>query len=370
MTRRPQHWVIGGFILLAVFVTALVVVSLLLSGGFGLPATFQVLPGEVTLHPKEGWQFRAVSDDRLMPGVKWTATGGVIGSEGFYTAPDIPGDYQIIAQHPSSDYRAAATVHVVAVGGVTAEPSPSPTEAAAIIQPTAAPTVAAVALTSASPTSAPIPTQTPAPMPATFLDGAGDLVNFDTLEPVAIAPPGTDIRAACFDDGRRLVRAVPEGLAGEIGDWDTEKNVILWIMFHEPIPTAADMERFWLFALDTDGSVTTGRPVDEGKINPDIGAEVTVGVHSNPAAGIELIPYVLVWNARLITSEPQAVDIEARLNAARDVLFIRISAEQLAAAIRTLSGVEPNWDQTVGRALATATTGEGLVADFAPERPQ
>ena len=135
MVRRPQNWVIGGFILLAVFVIAFVLVNLLLSQGFGLPATFLVLPSDVTLNPGEGWQFRAVAGDRAMPGVKWTATDGKIGPEGFYVAPHTPGDYQIIAQHPNSDYRAAATVHVIATDGITTEQPPSPTEAAPLVQP-------------------------------------------------------------------------------------------------------------------------------------------------------------------------------------------------------------------------------------------
>jgi hypothetical protein len=165
------------------------------------------------------------------------------------------------------------------------------------------------------------------------------------------------------------MQAVPEELAGEISDWNTEENLVLWLTFHEPVPAVSDVERYWIFALDADGNTETGRPVGEGIINPDIGVEATIGVRSDPAAGIELAPYIMVWNARLVTSESQALDLEARLNATRDALFIRVPAELLTETIRTLSEVEPNWDQTIGRALATAATGEGAVADFAPERP-
>jgi hypothetical protein len=375
MARRPQNWVIGGFILLAVFVIALVLIDLLLSRGIGLPATFLISPGEIILTPGEGWQFRAVAGERTMPGVKWTATGGDIGPEGFYVAPDTPGDYQIIAQHPNSSYRAAATVHVVNTENAGTEQSISPTESVTSVQPTTAFTTAPKATpaeqTPAEPTSAPTtaPTQTSSPSPSIFFDGVGDLVSFDTLEPVSVAPPGTDIRAACFSGGRQLMRTIPAELAGEISDWDTEENLILWLAFHQPVPTASDMERFWIFALDTDGDTATGRPVGEGIINPDIGVEATIGVHSDPATGIELAPYILVWNARLATSESQTLDLEARLSAARDALFIRVPVGSLTETIKTLSKVEPNWDQTIGRALATATTSEGTVADFAPERP-
>lgn len=376
MSRRPQQWVIGGFILLAVFVIAFVLASLLLSQGVGLPATFLVLPSEVTLKPGEGWQFRAIAIDRTVPGVKWTATDGDIGPEGFYVAPDTPGDYQIIAQHPNSDYRAAATVHVIATDGITTEQPLSPTEPEALVQPTSAstatPTTTPTEAASAEPTPVPstaAPTRTSSPSTSIFFDDVGDLVSFDTLTPIAIAPSGTDIRAACFDGERQLMRTVPGELTSEISDWDAGENLILWLTFHEPVPATPDMERFWIFALDADGNTTTGRPVGEGKINPDIGVEATIGVHSNPAAGIELAPYVLVWNARLVTSEPQVLDLEARLSAARDALFIRVPAESLAETIRTLSEIEPDWDQAVGRALATATTDEGAVADFAPERP-
>jgi hypothetical protein len=371
MARRPQHWVIGGFILLAVFVIALVLANLLLSQGIGLPAIFLILPNEVTLNPGDSWQFRAVAGDRLMPGVEWTATGGDIGPEGFYVAPDIPGDYQIIAQHPNSNYRSAATVHVVATNGITTEPPPGPMETVMPVQsttiPSTPPTVTSVAPTSSSPTTA--PTQTPIPTSMVFLDVASDLVNFDTLEPVTIAPPGTDIRVACFNGERQLMRTIPRELATEINDWNTEENLVLWLAFHEPVPTAPDMERFWIFALDTDGDTTTGRPVGEGIINPDIGTEATIGVHSNPAAGIELAPYALIWNDRLGTSETQILELEARLSTTRGALFVRVPVELLAGTIRTLSEVEPDWDKTIGRALTTATTDEGTIADFAPERP-
>jgi hypothetical protein len=373
MARRPQHWVIGGFILLAVFVIAFVLVNLLLSQGIGLPATFLVLPSEVILNPREGWQFRAIAGNRIIPGVKWMATGGDIGPEGFYVAPDTPGDYQIIAQHPNSSYRSAATAHVVATDGITTEQPPGPTESTHPGQPTPAST-ATLAMTPTGPTVEPTPvppttvsTRTPSPSPSFLFDNVGDLASFDTLVPIAIAPPGTDIRAVCFDGGRQLVRTIPGELAGEISDWNTEENLILWLTFHEPVPTASDMERYWIFALDADGNTATGRPVGEGIINPDIGVEATIGVYS--ATGIELAPYALVWNARLATSEPQALDLEARLSAARGALFIRVPVESLTETIRTLSEVESNWDQAVGRALATAATGEGVVADFAPERP-
>jgi hypothetical protein len=232
---------------------------------------------------------------------------------------------------------------------------------------TTAPTVTSVAPTPPSPT--PASTQTTAPIPALFFDGVSDLVSLDTLEPAAIAPPGADIRAACFTDGRQLVRTIPGELAGEIGDWNAEENLILWLTFHEPVPTVPDVERYWIFALDTDANTATGRPLGEGKINPDIGVEATIGVHSNPAAGTELTPYILIWNVRLGNSEYKTLDLETRLSTARDALFIRVPMGSLTETIRTLSKVEPNWDQAIGRALATAITGEGTVADFAPERP-
>jgi hypothetical protein len=300
-----------------------------------------------------------------MPGVKWTASDGDIGPEGFYVAPDTPGDYQIIAQHPNSEYRTAVTVHVVATEDVITE-QPSSTKTAIPVQ-TTIPTVTPTASTPSSPS--PAPTQTSASASMVFFDAVGDLVSFDTLEAVAIAPPGTDIRAACFSSERQLMRTVPEELASEISDWNAEENLVLWLTFHEPVPMVPDMERYWIFALDTDGNTATGRPIDEGKINPDIGVEVTIGVHSNPTAGIELSPYMMIWNTRLATSELVAMELDARLSTTRDALFVRIPEKQLAETIRAVSGVEPNWNQAVGRALATATTNEGTVADFAPERP-
>jgi hypothetical protein len=371
MSRRPQHWVIGGFILLAVFVIALLLANLLLSQGIGLPAVFLIFPDKVTLNPGESWQFRAVAGDRLMPGVEWTATGGDIGPEGFYVAPDTPGDYQIIAQHPNSTYRAAATVHVIATGSIATESPANPIETITPVQskpiPTTEPTETSAAPTSSSP--APVPTQTSTPISTVFIDSASDLVSFDTLEPVALAPPGTDIRATCFDEELGLVQTIPKELRGDISDWDLGTNMILWATFHEPVPTIPDMERYWIFALDVDGDTATGRPIGEGIINPDLGVEATLGVHSNPEAGIELAPYALLWNDRLGTSETQTLELEARLSATRGTLFVRIPLELLTETIRALSEVEPNWNRAIGRTLSTATTGERTVADFAPERP-
>jgi hypothetical protein len=78
---------------------------------------------------------------------------------------------------------------------------------------------------------------------------------------------------------------------------------------------------------------------------------------------------MLAWNATIGNSEARTMDLEARLSTTRDALFIRIPAEPLAETIRSLSKVESDWSQTFGRVLATATTSEGTVVDFAPERP-
>jgi hypothetical protein len=209
----------------------------------------------------------------------------------------------------------------------------------------------------------------PSPTPAALLDGSGDLVAYDTLTPVTAAPPGADIRLACFDAERRFVETLPEELAAQVGDWDAAQNLILWMAFHQPIPAAPDVEQYWLFSLETDGNDATGRPKEDGVINPDMSPEVTVGVHSDPATGLTFSPYLMVWNAQAGDSEYRTVEMETRLSPARDVLFVRVPWDTLATLVRELSQAQPDRARLTGRAATLTTTAEGKVADFFPERP-
>jgi len=361
------RWVVWGFILLAVLVIALVAAVTLLPKTVGLPQTFQVIPGEPTLCLGQGRQFRAVHEQSPVHGVAWETTGGVIGPEGFYVAPDTPGDHLVSAQHPQTSFSASATVHVIQcvtepASAPPAGPTPTPVPPAATVTPIPLPP------TPTPPTTAPTQTPSPPPAPPAFLDASGDLINSETLTPATGVPVGSDIQGACFDQDRHLVRTVPGELMAEAG-WDAADSVVLWMTLHEPIPEAIGTDRYWLFALDTDDNIETGRRAGDGLINPDMGVEITIGVRSTPADGDELEPYMFVWNIHTGDSERKTEGVEAHLSTTRDVLLVRVPLGLLTDLIKTLSQAEPDWDRATGRAATLVMTDAGMAADFFPERP-
>ena len=359
MGSQARRWIVGIFILLIALVVAFVVLILMLPAWFGPPATFDISPSKVTLLPGQGWQFQAVHEGKPLRGIRWAATGGTIGAEGFYIAPSELGDYQVIAQHPSEPYSAVATVHVVQDTTVTIVPTALPTLTQTAIVPTETPI---------PPTPTPTQTPTPTPIPETLFDASGDLFDFNTLQPFTHTLPSSDIKLACLDEELRLMRTLPPELAGEVGDWNTEENLILWIVLHEPISPTLNVETSWLFALDTDNDPATGRPPGSGQINPELGAEVTIGVHST-ASGAGFDPYMYVWKVASSDFELTAIDLETRLNTARDTILIRVPVKELTDAIREFAQTEPDWDEAVGRSATLAIVGEVMVADFYPELP-
>jgi hypothetical protein len=366
MGSQARRWIIGTFILLIALVAAFVVLNLMLPTWFGPPATFDISPSEVTLLPGQGWQFQAVHEGRSVHGIQWAATDGTIGAEGFYIAPPEPGDYQIIAQHPSKPYSAVAMVHVVQDTTITEVPSDLPTLTQTATVPTETP--APPTPTPKQPTSTPTQTPTPTPIPETLFDDSGDLFDFNTLQPFTYTLPGSDIKLACLDEDLRLMRTVPPELASEVGDWNTEENLILWITLYEPVSATLNVETSWLFALDTDNDPATGRPPGSGQINPELGTEVTIGVHS-AASDVGFDPYMYVWKAASSDFELAAIDLETRLSTARDTILIRVPVEELTNAIREFAQTEPDWDEAVGRSATLAIVGEVMVADFYPELP-
>jgi hypothetical protein len=365
MGSQARRWIVGMFILLIALVVAFAVLILMLPAWFGPPATFDVSPSEVTLLPGQGWQFQATHEGRVVRGIQWAATGGTIGAEGFYIAPPDPGDYQVIAQHPSEPYSAIATVHVVQDTTITEVPSVFPTWTQTATAPTDTPTPLP---TPKQTTSTPTQTPTPTPIPRTLFDGRRDFFDFDTLQPFTYTLPGSDIKLACLDENLRLMRTVPPELTGEVGDWNTEENLILWITLYGPVSATVNVETSWLFALDTDNDPATGRPPRSGQINPELGTEVTIGVHS-AASDASLDPYMYVWKAASGDFELAAIDLETRLSTTRDTILIRVPVEELATAIRRFAQTEPDWNEAVGRSATLAIVGEVMVADFYPELP-
>lgn len=387
---RSRRWVGPIFALLVLLVVAFVAAVYLLPEGIGLPSTFEVSPSEITLYPGQGWQFRAVYGGRSVHGVDWRASGGTIGPEGFYTAPGVPGDYEVSAQHPATGYRTGATVHIAegpagtsTTATISAQRPVTPTDTSSppASTPTPFPPTQTVPPLSSTPTAmspptlAPTPTQTatpvptPSPVPPFISDASDDLVSYDTLIPVAGSLPGCDIQQACFDEGMRLVQILPGELAAEVTDWDAQENLVLWMRLHEPVPGTSASVHYWLFALDIDGNTGTGQPLGGRLINPDLGVEITVGVQSNLGLGVDFLPYMFVWNAGIGDAERRTANLEARLSETRDTVFIRVPKVVVGDIVRTLSQTEPDWDGVTGRAAAMVMSDAGLLVDFSPNLP-
>ena len=366
MGSQIRRWVVVGFVLILTFVAAFTLVTLLLPLGFTTPATFQITPSEITLRPNQGWQFRAVNEGRQVTGLTWTASGGKIGPEGFYTAPETTGDFHITAYHPSTGFSTVATVHVAPDGDVKPTDLPLPTLPAT--EPTSVPTRPETTPTADRvPTATSAPTQSPTPSIVTEPDPKDDLVDYTTLVPFGDTPPGSDIRLACFNADLHLVRVLPPELEDIASDWRSDDDLVFWIMLHGSIPPTIDATTSWLFAIDTDNDTTTGRPLDSGVINPDIGPEVTVGVRLDPTG--EVYPYVYIWNAATDDSSLSEISVQARFSTARDAVLVKVSEAVLTSNVITLSLTQPDWEQAVGRAATLVTSGERTAIDFFPERP-
>jgi hypothetical protein len=211
------------------------------------------------------------------------------------------------------------------------------------------------------------PTADSTSVPVSGPDPENDLFDYTTLAPIDDAPLGSDILLACFDADLHLLRTVPPELTGEVGDWASEEDVVLWITLHKPVPQTIDTSISWLFALDTDDDPTTGRPLNTGVINPDIGSEVTVGVRLDQTG--EVYPYIYTWNAATGNSDLSDTGLEARVSTARDAVLIRVPMATLTILITSSSQAEPDWDSVVGRAATLVVLDDGAAIDFFPERP-
>ena len=350
---------------------------------FGLDgqAAIEVSPAEITLCPGQSYQFYALQAGEPAGGAAWTTTAGGVSSSGFYSAPDEPGEYSVMAEPQRGDSRALALVHVVACVDGRPLPPPKPTELPPPAPPTLTPT-ATLTPTPRKPTPSPtatlprspLPTPTVVPALAVCLDPSGDLVRYDTLAPVTATAPGADLARASIDRQGRPVTTLPSELRAEVSDWDAQTSLILWMALYDPVPDTAapgepGTEQYWLFALDVDGESLTGRPLGDGAINPDMGVEVTIGVKAAPALGPEPEAYVYIWNAVARTSVRKTEGVEARFSRGRDVVFLRISLDDLAREVRQLSGTEVDWGQAVGRAATLTMTAGGMLADFCPALP-
>ncbi len=303
-----------------------------------------IIPAELSLCVGDRYQFTVAGD----VDVTWKATHRAIDEDGLFTA-DKSGDYTVTAIRDKPRQVAEATVHV---GECTPTPMPTPTPFPTAVPPTVPPT----------PTPLPTPTSPP---PA---DPQGDVGVYETGAPVTGVPSGVDIRGASIAPDLRMNlqpgASVPAPLAG----WPAEGETVLWMTLYNPAPAAPTVYTDWLFALDLDGDINTGRPAGAGRINPDLGTEAAVGVRYDPTTG-EYEPYLLVWNPAQGEWSDGPDVVRYRFDDSRTLLGLAFPLDTLVQAVSQTTGVAPVLDNAKGRAGVLSYAGEQAIVDFYPNRP-
>jgi hypothetical protein len=342
--REILFWFTVGMIIV---VAAVAVVTILQArgGSVALESPPEISPGEVSLCTGERHQFTVESEGEGEGEVTWEATGGTIGESGLFTAGDTPGDYIVTAARSESRRIAQAIVHVAAC---TPTPTPVP-----------------------SPTPTPTPTATPTlePTPTPPADLQGDVGSYESGAPVEGAPAGVDIRAASVAPDLRVDLQPTEGVPAELAGWASEGEALLWIALHEPIPAPPAVFIDWLFALDLDGDITTGRPAGTGRVNPDLGTEATIGVSYSPASG-EYEPYFWVWDPAQEDWTEVADEVRLYLSESRTLIGLALPLETLTQNVAQTTGVTVVPEAVKGRAGALSYAGAQGVIDFYPDRPE
>jgi len=251
------------------------------------------------------------------------------------------------------------SVAIITTIAPTATPTPTPTN-------TPTPTRTPIP----SPTATPTPEPSPTPPP----DRQGDVGIYESGAPIEAPPAGVDIRAASAEVDLRVALQPVEGVPAELLDWaaeveaEGEDEVLLWIALQEPVPDPPAVYMEWLFALDLDGDMATGRPVGSARINPDLGMEVAVGVFYEPATG-EYTPYFLVWDsAQGVWANGPGV-VRFTLDQSRTLVGLALPLETLTQTVAQISGVAVVSEAVRGRAAALARVEGQKVVDFFPDRP-
>jgi hypothetical protein len=220
-------------------------------------------------------------------------------------------------------------------------------------------------------TPTPIPTNTPlhvseaAPSPIPPSDPQADVVSYASLVPVQNAPAGVDIRAASVAPDLQVVLQTTESVPLELSGW-AEDQVRLWISLYDPVPDPPTLYAEWLFALDLDGDVGTGRPVGSLRINPDLGIEVAVGVYYDPDNG-DYETYFLIWDPAQGSWVDEPANTHFIISESRTLVGLALPLDTLVQSAAQIAGVTVVPEAAKGRAAAIATVEERLV-DFYPDR--
>jgi hypothetical protein len=297
-----------------------------------------ISPREVSLCTGQVQQFTADGE------AVWEASGGTIGQDGLFRAPDTVGEVKIVASTGSFPRR--STEAVVRVTACT--PVPTATPAVPTPTPTAVPSVASV---------------TPVPV-----DPQGDVASYEGGAAADDFPPGVDLSAASPDTDLRIDESLyPEAPAG-LAQWVAEGELLLWLSLFDPVPSPPSVFTDWSFALDVDGNLETGRSPGSARVNPDIGDDAVLGVTFNTATG-DYEPYLLVWDADAEDLLPVAGDVRFFIDETRSIVGLAVSKDILTQAVNDASGVDLDAAKMRGRAAVLSYAGELPVIDFYPDRP-
>jgi hypothetical protein len=248
------------------------------------------------------------------------------------------------------------------------EPTPTATSPATVAPVTPTALLTPVPTDTPPPTGTPAPVPTPEPSPTPPADPQGDVGTYESGDPVEGVPGGVDIRVASVDADLRVVLQPTAGVPAELAEWATEEEVLLWIALYEPVldPPAGYTE--WLFALDLDGDVETGRPVGSSRINPDLGMEVAVAAYYDPSSG-EYATYFLVWDPAKGDWAYGPGRARLTLEESRTLVGLALPLEALTQTVAQVTGVTVVPEAVKGRAAALSQVEGQKVIDFYPDRP-
>ncbi len=255
----------------------------------------------------------------------------------------------------------AASSTTAALATSTVVPTPKPTDTPA---PTETPTLPPTETPTLEPTPEPTATATATP-PS---DAQGDVGDYGSGEPVEEPPAGVDIRVASPGSDLRVALQPGEGTPAELAEWATEGEALLWIALHEPVPDPPVRYLEWLFALDLDGDLETGRQPGAARINPDLGMEVAIGVYYSPASE-EYAAYFLVWDPEQGVLAPQVGPVRFTLDESRTLIGLALSLETLTQTVTQTADVTVALEAVKGRAAALSDVEGQRMIDFYPDRP-
>ncbi len=345
-TRVTLFWFTVGMVAAVVVIGVVNLFIRILAGPTPAGERLSINPGEVSLCTGDIHRFSVTGPIEPGAAVRWRATGGSVESDGTFTAGNKPGDYVVTAISSKPRQVADALVHIRLC---TPTPLPSPTP-------------------SFTPTPLPTPTNTPAPTPTPLtIDPQGDAVGYESGQPVNGAPAGGDIRTANIRADLRVDLVPDGGVPAELAGWVQPGDALLWLSLYTPLPDPP-LYSDWLFALDLDGNVATGRPAGSAKINPDLGDDAVVGLLYNPAeAGYS--PYLMVWNPTegSWTDGPEVVRFY--ISESRTLIGLALPLETLTQTVAQTTGSIFVAEAARGRAAALSVLDGQTVVDFYPDRP-